>query len=58
VRLIPVNGELYLLKGKVSVDTNFTTEELKKQYSADTVLRNNNKWYLVEKVIEAEWEDL
>ncbi len=58
MRLIPVNGELYLLKGKVSVDTNFTTEELKKQYSADTVLRNNNKWYLVEKVIEAEWEDL
>tara|TARA_R110001592_G_scaffold64371_1_gene197880 strand:+ start:657 stop:833 length:177 start_codon:yes stop_codon:yes gene_type:complete len=58
VKLIPLNGELYLLKGKVSADTNFTTEELKKQYTADTVLRRGREWYLVEKVIEAEWEDL
>jgi hypothetical protein len=58
VKLIPLNGELYLLKGRVSADTNFTTEELKKQYTADTVLRRGQEWYLVEKVIEAEWEDL
>lgn len=58
MKLIPLNGELYLLKGKVSVDTHFTTEELKKQYTADTVLRRGNEWYLVSKVIEAEWEDL
>jgi len=58
VKLIPLNGELYLLKGKVSVDTHFTTEELKKQYTADTVLRKDNQWYLVSKVIEADWEDL
>ena len=58
MKLIPLNGELYLLKGKVSADTNFTTEELKKQYTADTVLRRGREWYLVEKVIEAEWEDL
>ena len=42
----------------VSVDTHFTTEELKKQYRADTVLRRGNEWYLVSKAIEAEWEDL
>jgi hypothetical protein len=58
VKLIPLKGELYLLKGRVSVDTNFTTEELKNQYTADTVLRRGQEWYLVEKVIEAEWEDL
>jgi len=58
VKLIPLNGDLYLLKGRVSVDTNFTTDELKKQYTADTVLRRGQEWYLVEKVIEAEWEDL
>ena len=58
MKLIPLNGELYLLKGRVSADTNFTTEELKKQYTADTVLRRGQEWYLVEKVIEAEWEDL
>ena len=58
MKLIPLNGDLYLLKGRVSVDTNFTTDELKKQYTADTVLRRGQEWYLVEKVIEAEWEDL
>ena len=58
MKIIPLNGELYLLKGRVSVDTNFTTDELKKQYTADTVLRRGQEWYLVEKVIEAEWEDL
>jgi len=58
VKLIPLKGDLYLLKGIVSVDVHFSTEELKKQYTADTVLRRGNEWYLVEKIIEAEWEDL
>jgi len=58
VKLIPLKGDLYLLKGIVSVDVHFSTEELKKQYRADTVLRRGNEWYLVEKIIEAEWEDL
>ena len=58
MKLIPLNGELYLLKGRVSVDTHFTTEELKKQYTADTVLRNGDFWYMCEKVIVAEFEDL
>ena len=58
MKLIPLNGDLYLLKGKVSVDTHFTTEELKKQYSADTVLRKGNKWYLCEKVIDADFVEI
>lgn len=58
MKLIPLKGDLYLLKGIVSVDVHFSTEELKKQYTADTVLRRGQEWYLVEKVIEAEWEDL
>jgi len=58
VKLIPLNGDLYLLKGKVSVDTHFTTEELKKQYSADTVLRKGNEWYLCEKVIDADFVEI
>jgi hypothetical protein len=58
VKLIPLKGDLYLLKGIVSVDVHFSTEELKKQYTADTVLRRGQEWYLVEKIIEAEWEDL
>ena len=58
MKLIPLNGELYLLKGRVSVDTHFTPEELKKQHTADNVLRRGNEWYLVSKVMEAEWTDL
>mgnify|MGYP000863187143 CR=1 FL=1 len=58
MKLIPLKGDLYLLKGIVSVDVHFSTEELKKQYTADTVLRRGQEWYLVEKIIEAEWEDL
>ena len=58
MKLIPLKGDLYLLKDIVSVDVHFSTEELKKQYTADTVLRRGQEWYLVEKIIEAEWEDL
>ena len=58
MKLIPLNGDLYLLKGKVSVDTHFTTEELKKQYSADTVLRKGNEWYLCKKVIDADFVEI
>jgi hypothetical protein len=56
-RLISVNDSLYLIKGTVSADIRFTTDELKKQYSADTVLRNGNEWFICSKVIEAEFED-
>jgi len=56
-RLISVNDSLYLIKGKVSADIRFTTDELKTQYSADTILRNGNEWFICSKVIEAEFED-
>ena len=57
-KIISANDILYLIKGTVSVDTHFTTEELKKQYSADAVLRNGDMLYLCETIIEAEFEDL
>ena len=57
-RLISVNDDLYLIKGQVSVDTNFTTEELKRQYRADTILRTGNMWFMCMKVLTAEFEDL
>lgn len=57
-RLISVNDDLYLIKGQVSVDTIFTTEELKRQYRADTILRNGKMWFMCMKVLTAEFEDL
>ena len=58
MKIIPLNGNLYLLKGTVSVDSDFSTEELKKQYLADTVLRRDKEWFICSKIIEAEFEDL
>ena len=57
-KIISVNDDLYLIKGTVSVNTNYSTDELKVQYRADAVLRRGNEWYLVSKVIDADWEDL
>jgi hypothetical protein len=58
VKIIPLNGNLYLLKGTVSVNSKFSTEELKTQYSADTVLRRDQEWFICSKILEAEFEDL
>lgn len=58
MKIIPLNGDLYLIKGTVSVDSDFSTEELKKQYSADTVLRRDKQWFICLKILEAEFTDL
>jgi len=58
VKIIPLNGNLYLLKGTVSVNSKFSTEELKTQYSADTDLRRDQEWFICSKILEAEFEDL
>tara|TARA_B100001769_G_scaffold267586_1_gene255099 strand:+ start:1034 stop:1168 length:135 start_codon:yes stop_codon:yes gene_type:complete len=34
------------------------TEYWKKQWNADTVLRNGNEWYFVRTIIEAEFDDI
>jgi hypothetical protein len=57
-KIISSNDDLYLVKGKVSVNTTFTTTELKKQWSADTILRNGDTYFVCEKIIEAEFVDL
>lgn len=58
MRLIRVKDDMYVVRGTVSVNTEATTEELKCQFDADTVLRKDNKFYLCQKVIDVDYEDI
>ena len=57
-KLVNINDESYMILGKVSVETQYTSEQLKSQYRlADTILRNGNDLYICMKLIEAEFEE-
>ena len=56
MQIVTVDGEGYIVLGKVSVNTSYSTEELKSQWRlADTILRNQNELYFCMKMIEAEF---
>jgi hypothetical protein len=58
-KLININDDGYIVLGKVSVNTRFTTEELKSQWVlADTILRNNDEFYICMKIIDVEFYDI
>ena len=58
-KLIFVKDELYIVLGTVSVDSGYSTDELKNMWAlADTVLRNGNKFYICSKTIIAEFEEV
>jgi len=58
-KIINVNGEGYMILGKVSVETSFSTEELKSQWRlADTILRNQDEFYVCMKIIDVENSDI
>jgi len=58
MRLITVQDTMYLVRGKVSADTEIGYEELKKQWNAETILRNGDTLYLCNVIIEAEWTEI
>ena len=48
-----------MILGKVSVETSFSTEELKSQWRlADTILRNQDEFYVCMKIIDVENSDI
>ena len=57
-QIITVNEDRYLVLGTVPANSNYSPEELKRDWNADTVLRNGDTLYLTTKLIEAEFEDL
>jgi len=58
VKIVSVGDKGYIVLGVVSVNTSFSTEELKSQWRlADTILRKNNDWYICMEIIDAEFYD-
>ena len=54
--IINVDGSGYIVLGTVSVDSGYTTNQLKDMWAlADTVLKNGNMFYICSKIIEAEF---
>ena len=61
MQIINVNDDRYVVQGTVSAHkvTDITTDQLKDRYSlADTVLRNDDTFYICMKIINAEFEDV
>ena len=57
-QIINVNEDRYLVLGTVPVSSDYSPEQLKQNWNADTVLRNGDTLYLTTKLIEAEFEDI
>ena len=56
---VSIGDKGYIVLGVVSVNTSFSTEELKSQWRlADTILRKDNEWYVCMEIIDAEFFDI
>ena len=59
MKRVSVGDKGYIILGVVSVNTSFSTEELKSQWRlADTILRKDNDWYVCMEMIDAEFFDI
>jgi len=57
-QIATVNEDRYLVLGTVPVSSDYSPEELKQEWNADTVLRNGDLLYITRKIINAEFQDL
>ena len=58
MKIVSIGDKGYIVLGVVSVNTSFSTEELKSQWRlADTILRKNQEWYICMEIIDAEFYD-
>ena len=59
MQIVTIDGEGYIVLGKVSANTSYSTEELKSHWRlADTILRNQNEFYICMKIIDVEFNDI
>ena len=59
MKKITVGDNGYIILGVVSVNTPFSTEELKNQWRlADTILQKDNQYYICQQMINAEFYDI
>ena len=58
-KLISVNDRLYYVLGTVSVNSGYSPDVLKSMWAlADTVLRNNDLFYVTYEIKDAEFDEL
>ena len=58
MKIVTLGDDGYIVLGVVSVNTSFSTEELKSQWRlADTILVKDNEYYICEQIINAEFSD-
>ena len=58
MKTISLGDKGYIVLGVVSVNTSFSTEELKSQWRlADTILKKDNEWYVCMEILDAEFFD-
>ena len=57
-QIITVNEDRYLVLGTAPVTQDYSPEQLKQEWNADTVLRNSDLLYITRKIINAEFQDL
>ena len=56
MKIVSIGDKGYIVLGVVSVNTSFSTEELKSQWRlADTILRKDNDWYVCMEIIDTEF---
>ena len=59
MKIVTIGDKGYIVLGVVSVNTSFSTEELKSQWRlADTILRKDNDWYVCMEIINADFYDI
>ena len=59
MQIITVGDDGYIVLGKVSVNTSYDTDQLKSQWRlADTILRNQNEFYICMQIIDVEFNDI
>ena len=58
MKIVTIGDKGYIVLGVVSVNTSFSTEELKSQWRlADTVLVKDDEYYICEQILNAEFSD-
>ena len=59
MKKIHLGGKGYIVLGVVSVNTSYSSDELKSQWRlADTILQKDNEFYICQTMIEAEFSDI
>ena len=57
MEIVAIGDEGYIILGIVSVSTSYDTDQLKSMWRlADTILRSDDKLYVCQKIIKAEFK--